>query len=94
VLAYFLTVAPWARLPVLHAVVKWIIDYVLTVAIDRTELGAFFLFVDVRTSLQGRAFAQAALKHREAQSTGTPAEKAAAEYALLHSFRALVKFTS
>lgn len=94
VMSYLTTVAPWVQFPVLRTIVSSIVGYVLGVAIDKTELGAFFLYIDVRTSLQGRDFADKALKNREAQRNGTPEEKLRAEKELIDSFRALVRLTN
>jgi hypothetical protein len=94
VIAYLVTVAPWVRLPVIYQIFAWFIKYIVGVAIDKTELGAFFLFIDMRTSQQGQAFADAALKNHEAQQSGTKEEKQVAEANLINKFRDLVKFTS
>lgn len=94
VLAWLVTVAPWTRWPVISSAVKWLVRYILDVAIDKTEMAVFFLYIDVRTSVQGRAFAEAARVNRLAQLSGTPEDKAKAEQELIHAFRAFVKVTN
>jgi len=94
VLGYLITVAPWVRLPIFSALARWLVGYVLDVAINKTELGVFFVYIDVRTSAQGRAFAKAALKHRKAMADGTAKERAAAEADLVDAFRQFARFTS
>jgi hypothetical protein len=93
-LEYLMAIAPWVRLPVIYQVFKWLIEFILSTAINKTELGAFFLFIDVRTSMQGREFIEAAQKNRQAQMNGTQKEKLTAERNLIDSFRAFVRFTS
>lgn len=94
VIAYLVTVAPWVRLPIIYQIMSWFIRFIVETAIDKTELGAFFLFIDVRTSIQGREFAEAAQKNHETQKNGTKEEKAKAEADLVNKFRTLIKFTS
>ena len=94
VMSYLTGLAPWLRLPFINWAVDGIVGYILGVAIDKTEMGGFFLFIDVRTSIQGRAFAEAAQRNRWAQMHGTVEDKQNAERNLIHSFRALVRFTN
>jgi hypothetical protein len=74
----------------------WVVGLVLDIAIKETELGAFFLFIDLRTSLQGRAFEGAALRNAtvRASATATPEEKLQAESDVISTFRSLAKLTS
>ncbi len=67
---------------------------ILEVAINETEIGAFFLYIDLRTSAQGRAFESAAQTNLDKQKSGTPEEKAQAEKELVDAFRAFIKFTN
>ena len=71
-----------------------IVGKALEIAIRETEMGAFFLFIDLRTSAQGREFEKQALANFEKQKHGTPEEKEAAELALIDAFRKFVKFTN
>jgi hypothetical protein len=74
----------------------WVVGLVLDLAIKETELGAFFLFIDLRTSAQGRAFEGAALHNASvrASATSTPEEKLQAEADVISTFRSLAKLTS
>lgn len=94
VMAYLTTVGPWVQFPVVKQIVQWIVGFVLSAAIDKTELGLFFLYIDVRSSTQGKEFAAAALRNREAQQNGTPEERAKAEADLIQYFRALVRLSN
>lgn len=76
---------------IFNPILSWIIGKILSIAINQTEMGAFFLYVDLRTSAQGRAFEKAALAHANAKSDE---EKKNAEKELIDTFRAFVKFTN
>lgn len=72
----------------------YITGWVLELAIRETEMGAFFLYIDLRTSAQGRAFESKMQSNLEAQKSGDPAAIAKAEKELVDAFRAFVKFTN
>lgn len=71
-----------------------IVGEALEIAIRETEMGAFFLYIDLRTSAQGREFEKQARANFEAQKNGTPEEKELAEKALIDAFRKFVKLTN
>lgn len=77
-----------------NPIVSYLVGVVLEVAIKKTELGLFFIYVDVRTSMQGRAFEKAALANWRAQTSGTEEDKKHAEEILIRDFRTFVKFTT
>lgn len=85
---------PWIAWKIPNVIAGFVVSQVLKIAIRETEFGLFFLYIDLRTSSQGRSFEAAALRNREAQTKGTPEEKARAEAELISSFRAFVKFTN
>lgn len=93
VMSYLVTRVPFFALPIVNPILGFVVGSILEIAIRETEMGAFFLYIDLRTSAQGRAFEKAALKNYEVQKNGTPQEKADAEKELIDSFRTLVKFT-
>lgn len=94
VMQYLVAKLPFLAWPIVNPIAGFIVGYVLKIAIRETEMGAFFLFIDTRTNAQGRAFAEAAQKNRDAQTSGTPEEKAKAEAELIGKFREFVKFTN
>ena len=94
VMSYILARQPLLSSPVLKAVTQWIVEKVLGIAIMHTEMGAFFLFIDFRTSAQGRAFFESALKNQAALKSGNEEEIKRAEQEVIDNFRALVKFTT
>lgn len=75
-------------------ILGFFVGKVLEIALRQTEMGAFFLFIDTRTSRQGRDFAEAARLNAIAQQTGTEEEKKHAEERLKTEFRNFVLFTS
>lgn len=72
----------------------FVVSKVLEIAIRETEIGMFFLYIDLRTSMQGRDFEKAARANLEKQKTGSPEEKAKAEKELIDAFKAFVKLTN
>lgn len=74
-----------------NPIIGFIVNKILTIAIDTAEMGAFFLYVDFRTSAQGKAYEQAAIANRNAQLKGTPNEKKLAEENLIKCLRDLVR---
>ena len=77
-----------------HAIVGWVVGKVLWIAIQKTELGAFFLFVDFRTSAQGRQFLSSAIENRDAQQSNDKEAKKRAEEKVINDARTLIKFAS
>jgi putative Mn2+ efflux pump MntP len=79
---------------VLSPVLGFIVGKVLEIAIRETEIGAFFLYIDLRTSAQGRDFEKTMQANLDAQKNGTPDQKAKAEKELKDAFKAFVKLTN
>jgi len=94
VVAALLAEFPFLANPICEELLKLLVDKILETAINATEMGAFFLYIDVRTSQQGRAFADAAIKNHVAQMSGTDEEKANAEAELKNKFDNFVRFSS
>lgn len=94
VMAYLTSLSGFFALPIINPIAGFIVDSVIRIAIEKGELAAFFYYVDMRTSKQGREFVDAALRNKLAQQKGTDEEKKLAEKALIDKFRALAKFTS
>lgn len=69
-------------------IVGFFIGKVLEIAFEKTELGLFFLFIDMRVGEQAKQFQAAVDKNSKAQ---TESEKKNAEIDLINSFRAFVK---
>jgi hypothetical protein len=87
-------IAACPPLIILKPVLNFIIGKIMEFAIDQTEMGAFFWYIDLRTSEQGREFESAVLKHQTTIKEGTDEEKKKAEQELIVSFKRFIKFNS
>lgn len=94
VMEWIVSKIPFFGMSVPHAVVGWVVGKVLWIAIIKTELGAFFLFIDLRTSKQGREFYAMAVKNRDVQQNGSKEQKRETELQLINRARNLIKFAS
>jgi len=92
-----------AKLPFLGqgfglAVFNPIVAYFVTMAAkgitEGAETAAFFLYIDMRVGIQGKAFEKAAYANFSAQRSGTPQEKANAEANLRRELRNFISLTS
>lgn len=66
----------------------------LTFLINETELAAFFVYTDFRTSAQGRTYYEAIRDFRAAEESGKENDKKRAETNLKNSFRELVRLSN
>jgi hypothetical protein len=85
---------PFFNLPIISNILDMVIKQIMGIAIDKTELGAFFLYINFHVNAQGKDFLDAARKNAIIQQSGTPEEKANAEKNLINSARAFIKFTT
>lgn len=85
---------PFLASPFLSPVLNWIVEKVMTDLADGGELAAFFVYIDMRVTAQGRAFSEAAAKNQEALKNGTEADKAQAKIDLMKAFADLARVTS
>lgn len=79
---------------ILTPVLGFIVGKVLEIAIRETEIGLFFLYIDLRTSAQGRDFEKTMQANLDAQKSGDPVRQAKAEKELKDAFKAFVKLTN
>lgn len=77
-----------------NPIIGYLVGVVLEIAVRETEMGLFFLYVDLRTSAQGKDFEKQMRANLEAQKTGDLAKIAKAEKELIDAFKAFVKFTN
>lgn len=94
VMKYLIAKFPFFSLGFINPVTAMVVGCVLDIAIKETEMGAFFSYIDLRTSIQGKTFENAAYKYKIANEGRDDAEKKLAEQELLNSFNNLIKFTS
>lgn len=88
VMSYLVSRIPFFALKFINPIVGYVVGAILRIAIRETEFGAFFLFIDMRTDLQAKAFEEAAIKNANAK---TPEEKKDAQDNLVLKFREFVK---
>jgi hypothetical protein len=81
-------------LVIIKPFLNFIIGRIIEFALDKTELGIFFKYIDLRTSEQGREFEKAALNHSNKLKDGTDEEKKLAEKDLILAFKRFAKFSS
>lgn len=73
---------------------QFVLKKLLTFLLNETELAAFFIYVDFRTSSQGRTYYDAIKDYKVAQETGSDKDKKRAETNLKNSFRELVRLSN
>jgi hypothetical protein len=78
----------------LNPIFGFIVGTVLEIAIRETEIGLFFLYIDLRVNAQGKEFEATMRANLEAQKGGDPAKIAKAEKELIVAFKNFAKFTS
>ncbi len=78
----------------LNPIFGFLVGKVLEIAIRETEIGLFFLYIDLRVNAQGKEFEAAMRANLAAQNGGNVADIAKAEKELIISFKNFVKFTS
>lgn len=84
---FLITKFPFLGLSIINPIVGFFVEMVLTALITETEMAAFFLYIDMRTGSQSKAFEQATKENQLAQIHGTPNEKKLAEEKLRRVFR-------
>jgi hypothetical protein len=85
---------PFVALGFVNPIASMIVSKILEIAIRETEIGAFFGFIDLRTSMQGKDFEGAAYKYKIASEGRNDEEKRIAEKNVIDAFNKLIKFTS
>lgn len=85
---------PFLSLPVIKQVFNYVIDWALTLLVDKTETGIFFLYIDFRVAAQSKEFERAAYVNYYAQQTGTKEQKRDAKIQLLKASREFIALKS
>jgi len=78
----------------LNPILGFLVGKVLEIAIREAEIGAFFLYIDMRVKGQSKEFEGKMAAHLEAQKSGDPVRIAKAEKELKDAFKAFVKITN
>lgn len=93
-LKYILVKAPFLAWGPLGYITELILEKLVSIMINQTELALFLKFTDFRVSRQGKVFHNAILRNQTAQKGGNPDEIKIAEQELKDTFRDLIKFTN
>lgn len=93
-MTFLIAEVPFLALPIPRYIVEHILSFVLGRLVDVAEMQIFFLYIDFRTSKQGKDFMDAVTANEKAKKNGTPEEKARAEKALIDRFREFAKLTN
>lgn len=93
-LLYIFTNIPFLKAPFLKQITEKIVESIISIFVNKTEMGIFFIYIDVRTNNQGELFSLMAYKNYKAQKNGTEQEKKIAEENLIASFKNFASFRS
>lgn len=85
---------PPLGLPWINWLIRAILDWIIGLVLDKAEMLAFFGYIDLRTSMEGRDFEKTALEKHSILLNGTDKEKEDAEKELIEKFRRFGKFTT
>lgn len=77
-----------------NPIVGLFVEKILVYAIKEGEMGAFFLYIDMRVDAQASDFEKKALEYHRIQQTGSPEEIKRAEGNLKRAFAAFVSLTN
>ncbi len=83
---------PWLFLPIFSPITNLIISKIVFILVEKTEVGLFFLYTDMRVDQQGRNFSDAVMNNHRLQLEGTEDEKKQAEHELMVSFKTFASF--
>lgn len=89
-----ITKLPFLAWGPLAPLLQLIIDKLVGIILDQTELAVFMKYIDIRTTLQGRDFYKAMEDNQLALKNGSDNDKKIAEQNLKDTFRAFVKLTN
>ncbi len=85
---------PFLEIPPLDKITTLLLKTFYKKLADKIELVAFFEYIDLRVSRQGKEYVQAKREGYEIELNGTDEQKKAAEKKIIDTFRAFVKFTN
>lgn len=94
VVAYLIAQLPFLGLPVVRQFVEFFVGRVVTIAINETEFGAFFEYIDTRVNGQSEKFDDAALAFHRAKQEGNQGDIEKTKQALIDNARPFLSFRS
>lgn len=93
-LAWVASFAPWAATGAAGYIVEQAARSLHEFMAKRSEMSAFFLYIDTRVGKQSEDFENAAFENHAIQQTGTAEEKKNAEEKLWNSFKSFAQLTA
>ena len=91
VMKYLSVQFPFSNTPVIKQIIKMIVKKVMTLAMKRTELGAYFAITGFKVGKERDEFEKAALDLEEAKKKGNADEIAKMEQAKIDAARKLIR---
>lgn len=68
VMTYLTAQIPFFSLPIVRYFTKIIVENIISIVVNYTELGVYFIHIDLKTAAQAKDFEQAAKLNKEAPS--------------------------
>lgn len=84
----FIAIPPWSY------VYDKIAGFLINKLADGLEMTSFFIYIDIRTDLQGKVYFKAKMAGLEAEKTGDQIKIKEAEIEIIKAFRNFVKFNN
>lgn len=88
VMTYLSAQVPFFALPVVNKITSLIVGWVIGIAVDQTELGAYNVYVDLYTAAEAAKFKEACAVRDAAV---TPEQKALADEILIAAARTFIR---
>lgn len=93
-IAWIKTAVPFFNLPIISQLTDMVVNKIFEIGLKYTEMGAYFLLVDLTVSKQSKDFEAATIANYKIRQTGTTEEKQNAEQDLIDKARIFIKFHS
>lgn len=92
--AYLTAQLPFLKWPILNGVLEAVLTNMFEDIYSKPEMAAFFKYIDVRVTKQGKNFEKAVAEHLQAKLTGNKEKIKNAENELWLKFADLARLTS
>lgn len=89
IMALIIGAAPFFAWPVINQVTSFIVNQIVSLLINKTEVGIYFIRTDILTTGQASTYLKA---QEDLQGAKTDDEKKVAELAVINAARDLIKF--
>lgn len=92
VIAYLSVQFPFFAMPIVNRITKWMVSRIITILVQKTELGVTMIKNHINTAKQGKDFTESAQKYTEVLKNGTPEEIEKAKLDKINKARDLIRF--